>query len=212
MRKLWTSVLAFTLLMLMSLPVTVQAQATDPASVVKNFVEAFNRGDVEQALSYFADNAVVKLTPAPPSGGSFSGKDQIRAFLQNGAKNHNHLELLGNMQVSGEKATFVNRDVSDALKQIGVDFLDDNVEVTVVNGKITSQSITTTPQSLAKLPRPGGAGGGQGGVPSSAPAAGVGGTATNVSADNTLMAWLIGLLVCGGLAAFIGVRRAKPRA
>ncbi len=217
MRKLWTSVLAFTLLMLMALPVAVQAQATDPLSVFNAYIAAYNKGDVEQAVAYFADTATAKITPAPPSGGSFSGKEQLRAWTQNAANNHNRLEAVGAPQVSGDKVSGIMRLTSDEFKRLGVDFLDNNFEATVANGKIITLNLGATPESLAKLPRPGGApgsatGGAPSNAPAGAPAAGVGGAATNVSTDNTIVAWLIGLIVCGGLAAFIGVRMAKRRA
>jgi len=79
MRKLLTRLLAFTLLVLILVPVAVQTQATDPLSVYNGYIAAYNKGDVEQTVAFFADTATAKITPAPPSEDPFSGKDQLRA-------------------------------------------------------------------------------------------------------------------------------------
>lgn len=59
------------------------------------------------------------------------------------------------------------------MKRLGLDFLDQNFEAVITNGKISSLNISTTPESLAKLAKLGG-GQGQGTVPGSALAAGTG--------------------------------------
>ena len=204
MRKFWIRLLAFSLLVLVLVPVAVQAQATDPLSVYKAYVDASNRGDVEQTLSYFADNATQKTIPAPPTGGTFSGKDQLRAAIKSSTDTHNRLEAVSTLQVVGDKVTGIMRVTSDNFKNIGVDFIDLNFEAIVTNGKITSIIATTTPESLAKLPPQGG---NSGGAPSGVPAAGLGGSASKP--NSSILAWLVGLLFCGSLVALMGLRLAK---
>jgi len=53
----------------------------DPVSIIKDFDAAWNAHDVEGALAFFTDDAVVKMEPPPPDefGGVYTGKEQIRA-------------------------------------------------------------------------------------------------------------------------------------
>jgi len=53
-----------------------RAQPSDPAAVITAYEMARNRRDIESALSYFADGAVITQRST-----SFSGKDEIRKFL-----------------------------------------------------------------------------------------------------------------------------------
>ena len=53
----------------------------DPVSVIKDYDAAWNAHDVEAVMAFFADDAVVRMEPAPPdgSGGVYTGKERIRA-------------------------------------------------------------------------------------------------------------------------------------
>lgn len=218
MCKFLTRLTAFTLLALLLVPTMAFAQssATDPLSVYNAYIAAYNKGDVDQAVGFFADNATAKVTPAPPNLGSFSGKDQLRTWTQAAVASHSNLQPVGSYTVTGDKVSGIMRLTSDDWKKRGLDHLDSNFEATVTNGKITTLNLSGTPETLANLAKlgtpPAGAGTGagtSGNVPAGAPATGAGGGATNVSADNAFLAWLIGLIVCGGLVGFIGFRLAS---
>ncbi|MEE4237759.1 MAG: hypothetical protein V2I51_13660, partial [Anderseniella sp.] len=51
---------------LLALPVALNAQEPDPMSIINAWVEALNAGDIDSALSYLADDAVVQIVPAAP--------------------------------------------------------------------------------------------------------------------------------------------------
>lgn len=49
---------------------------------LKNFLEAFNRHDLDAIMSYFADDCVLYMPRgAAPRGDQYVGKDQVRAGL-----------------------------------------------------------------------------------------------------------------------------------
>ncbi|WP_448575021.1 nuclear transport factor 2 family protein [Thermomicrobium sp.] len=57
-------------------------QASDPVAVVRAVLAALNRGDLETALSYCADDIVLWAPGPSPSGSEFRGKQALRAFLE----------------------------------------------------------------------------------------------------------------------------------
>ncbi len=56
--------------------------ARDPVAVIQAFDAAWNAGDLETAMACFADDAVVTQLPAPPDGGVYRGKEQIRRWAE----------------------------------------------------------------------------------------------------------------------------------
>jgi hypothetical protein len=95
-----------TLVVMLALPVALYAQETDPAAVVMAIVEPLNAGDIDAAMAFFADDAVVKLVPAipPDSPDTFTGAEEIRAWFEElVAMNFEiHIEIL---QVEGDTVT-----------------------------------------------------------------------------------------------------------
>jgi limonene-1,2-epoxide hydrolase len=51
---------------------------TDPDALVRSFCEAFSRADVDELMTYFADDATYHNMPMEPSVGA----DAIRTFLE----------------------------------------------------------------------------------------------------------------------------------
>ena len=53
----------------------------EPEQVVHELDEVWNSHDAEAALAYFADDAIVTLSPAPPPPlrESYAGRDEIRS-------------------------------------------------------------------------------------------------------------------------------------
>ena len=66
-----------------------------PLAVVEGFVKAQNAGDVEASLDFLADKAVIQLIPPPmpEDDGVFTGKEEIRGWYENVAKNNGTSEL-----------------------------------------------------------------------------------------------------------------------
>ena len=68
---------------LLALPGVLCAQESNPLSVVNAWVVALNAGDIDGALSYVADDAVVTIVPpAPGTSGVFTGKEEIRGWYE----------------------------------------------------------------------------------------------------------------------------------
>jgi len=139
------------------------AQATDPASVVRAQTDAFNSGNVDEAMSYFADNAVVTDVAGPPGQKAVhTGKAEIRAFVLQGLADHPNTEI-ESVQVSGDTATVRVRVSNDMFRKLGFASLEGTGVLVVKDGKIVTFTRDLTPESAAKL---GAALGGVPGMPS----------------------------------------------
>ena len=90
---------------LLALPVVLYAQESDPMSIINAWVEALNSGDIDAAMSYLADDAVVQiLPPAPGTSGVFSGKGEIRGWYETVVGQHG-MTALSDCQIDGEIVT-----------------------------------------------------------------------------------------------------------
>lgn len=121
-------------------------------AIVQGFIEALNAGDVEGALAFLADEAVVQLIPPPePAGkGVFTGEEEIRSWYEFLAEGHGSNEL-SNVQVNGDQVTALIRFSDEGLKEMGVDFLDNEWEAIIKEGKIQGYTATVTEESMEKL-------------------------------------------------------------
>lgn len=130
-------------------PTSVEAQAE---SIVQSFIDAQNAGDVEGALAFLADEAVIKLVPPPVEGddGIFTGKGEIRAWYETLTSLHGSGEL-SNVGVAGDEVTAIPTYTDESLKQIGVDSIDNEWVVSIQNGKIQGYTATLTEASLEEL-------------------------------------------------------------
>jgi hypothetical protein len=75
----------------------------DPAAVITAYEMARNRGDIDGALSYFADNAVISQRNT-----TFSGKDEIRRFLT-GVSARSRFIVVTDRQTVGNEVTWIER-------------------------------------------------------------------------------------------------------
>jgi hypothetical protein len=73
------------LVVLLVLPAAIYAQGTDPEAVVMAFFEAFNAGDVESAVAYYADDAFWHIQPFYEP---YVGKEAIRAACETMVAGH----------------------------------------------------------------------------------------------------------------------------
>jgi LPXTG-motif cell wall-anchored protein len=124
------------------------AQATDPKSVFDGLHAAVNAHDVDAALAFFADNAVVQFPNQPPPN-VFRGKTEIRAWLQGDADQNIQVQT-EQFEVAGEKMTWIAKVDVDDLRPLGIT-IEGPVEAVVQNGKITSFTFTLSQETLAKL-------------------------------------------------------------
>jgi ketosteroid isomerase-like protein len=81
-----------------------RAQPTvDPATVVAGFESARNNHDLDTAMSYFADNAVITQRNA-----SFTGKDEIRRYLDSVSARSRYV-VVSDRHTSGNLVTWTER-------------------------------------------------------------------------------------------------------
>lgn len=126
--------------------------ANDPMAVVQALNDTCNSGDVEGVLDLFTDDAVVKNQPppSPADSGVYTGKQEIRGWFEPQIQRHLHVESR-NYRVSGDTVTWRTVVTEDELRQMGIDDFEVTAEATVQNGKITSFTVTPTPETLSKV-------------------------------------------------------------
>jgi hypothetical protein len=136
---------------LLALPVALYAQESDPMPIINAWVEALNAGDIDVALSYLADDAVVQIVPpAPGTSGVFTGKGEIRGWYETIVE-QNGVTTLSDCQVDGETVTCVNTYAEDSFRSMGIDFIVGEWVVVVRDGKFQSYTFTMTEESLAAI-------------------------------------------------------------
>jgi len=136
---------------LLTLPVALYAQESDPTPIINAWVEALNVGDIDAALSYLADDAVVQiLPPAPGTSGVFTGKEEIRGWYETVVGQHG-VTTLSDCQVDGESVTCVNTYAEDSFRSLGIDSVVAEWVAVVRDGKLQSYTFTMSDESLAAL-------------------------------------------------------------
>jgi hypothetical protein len=136
---------------LLALPVALYAQEPDPVSTINAWVEALNAGDIDSALSYLADDAVVQIVPAAPgTSGIFTGKEEVRGWYETIVGQHG-VTALSECQVDGETVTCVNNYAEDSFRSLGIDFVVGEWVAVVREGKLQSYTFTMSDESLAAL-------------------------------------------------------------
>lgn len=143
----------FVLAALWMFPAALQAQSTDPISVLQASDAAYNAHDLEAISAVFADDVMRQMIPppSPDSSGIWRGKQEIRAQWQREFALNGRVERIGEYQANGDTVTGGARYWDDSLIKLGVAPIEYTIKVTVKDGKITSSVITLTPQTLAKL-------------------------------------------------------------
>jgi hypothetical protein len=123
------------------------ALVIEPVGVFDAFNAAVNAHDVDQALSFFADDAIAQFPNQPPPN-VYTGRDEIRTWLETDAQDNIHVEI-ENAKTAGDTVSATAKVAVDSLPPDLI--LVGTVEVTVKNGKITSFSYTLNDETLEKL-------------------------------------------------------------
>ena len=120
-------------------------------SIINDWVEALNAGDIEAALSYLADSAVVQIVPsAPGTSGIFTGKEKVRGWYET-VVGQNGLTVLSDCQIDGETVTCANTYAEDSFRSLGIDSVVGEWVAVVRDGKLQSYTFTMSDESLAAL-------------------------------------------------------------
>lgn len=121
-------------------------------AVIRGYIAAANAGDVNVALSYWAEDAKYTVLPAALTGQSeFVGRTQIRPLLEAFATQHSHSELDEPLTVDGERVSARVLSAADSFRELGLDALESTTEAIVRDGKIQSATYRFTPESVARL-------------------------------------------------------------
>jgi hypothetical protein len=104
-------------------------QAGEPAAVITAYEMARNRGDIDAAVAFFADDAVLTQRTA-----TFTGQDEIRRFLQN-STGRGRFVVVSNRKTNGNHLSWVERPAGQNVNGVEV-----AVEAIVHDGKIRALS------------------------------------------------------------------------
>ena len=104
-----------------------QAQVPEAMAVVTAYEMARNRGDLDVAVSYFADDATLTQRTTV-----YTGRDEIQAYLQ-AAIGRGRFVVVSNRRLNGSQLSWVERPSGQNINGIEV-----NVEAIVQDGKIKS--------------------------------------------------------------------------
>jgi hypothetical protein len=120
-------------------------------SIIDAWVADLNAGDIDAALSYLVDDAVVTIVPPTPgTSGVFSGKGEIQGWYE-GIVGEHGVTTLSDCQVDGETVTCANTYTGDSCTSMGIDFVVAEWVAVVRDGKLHSYTWTMTDGSLAAL-------------------------------------------------------------
>lgn len=125
----------------------------DPAAVIAAYIAAVNAGDLEEILALYADDAVHIFLPTPDgSAGVCLGKANFRMWYEQSVANGDRVAVEdGTLAIDGNQATFVTHITSDPWRKLGLETLEAQAELVVIDGRIMTHVVTLTPDSVRTL-------------------------------------------------------------
>jgi LPXTG-motif cell wall-anchored protein len=120
----------------------------DPVLVVRSMAEAFNRGDLEEVLTYFSDDFQLTLRPAFPSTSekTFSGEDFTREWAQQLIDGNFRIELEV-LDAEGNRVQTLTTTWQDITRRIGMAPVVGIEDYVVEHGQITRLTWTATEEA-----------------------------------------------------------------
>jgi len=177
------------------------AQKSAPLAVVDTYLA--NLGNVEAQMALIADDAVMRIIPAPPNtpDGVWSGKDQVRQYFEFAKMQNPKVERLGSPTVEGDTVTMTVRVLVNDFREWGIGAVEHTYVAVVQGGKIKSFTFIMAPSERDRVAAAAGA------YFAAHPPAGMPRTGGEQPVPLSL------LVAFGMVAALIGLdlrRRAKP--
>jgi len=125
----------------------------DPATVIAAYLAAVNAGDLEAILDLYADDAVHIFLPTPDgSAGVCHGKAQFTMWYEQSLANGDRVDLAdGSLAVDGNQATFVTQITSEPWSKLGLERLEAQADLVVIDGRIMTHVVSLTPDSVRRL-------------------------------------------------------------
>ena len=125
--------------------------APKPDKTVLDSVAKFRAGDLQGALAYFADNAIVRLEGLPSGQpDTYTGKEAIRVWWDELDSQNFDIEVTV-FKVDGDTVTTKTLTWNDEMRSLGVAPLEATEVYVVKDGQIVSETWTLSEASLAKL-------------------------------------------------------------
>jgi len=129
----------------------VSAQTTDPVAVVDAYRIAWGN-NIEAALAVLADDAVLNVVPPPPgTPGLWTGKEEIRQFMESALKQNPVHERVGSATVDGDKVTMTVMILNNNFRKWGIGPVEHTYEAVVQGGKIKSLIVTMAPSERPRV-------------------------------------------------------------
>ncbi len=124
--------------------------AANKVSVIENFLNAWNDNDVDGALGFFADDAVITIVPAMPNMPDvYAGKAQIRRFVQANIPDFS-IEAR-DYEVMGNTVTWLVAVSSTGPWFLGASPITAMAEAVFHRDKIRSLTVILSEESVARL-------------------------------------------------------------
>lgn len=121
------------------------------AAVVMGTAERYNEGDLEGAMSSWADDAVFYMFGMPPTGSEMAlGQDEIRATFEENIANNARWEVAID-QIKGNIVRAHAKNWHDFTRQIGAAPLEANTIYVIEDGKIVNYTWILSEESALKL-------------------------------------------------------------
>jgi ketosteroid isomerase-like protein len=123
-----------------------------PQEVLAEMAAALNRGDVDAAVAFFTEDAVVKLVPALPPGSpdTYSGAEEIRGWFEELVAGNFEIDVEV-LDVEGDTVTTRTSTWMDATREMGVAPLVGTETYTIRDGKIRGFTWAISDESMAKV-------------------------------------------------------------
>jgi hypothetical protein len=139
--------------LLLCIAILLTACSPSPQDMVSSWQEALNKGDINAALSYLAEDAKVTIVPPAEGDGIYNGHAEIRGWYETIVSGKGSGSIR-DCETVNESITCLSTYSDEGLKAMGVDFIEGEWRASVRDGKIQSYTFTITPDSLAKFPAP----------------------------------------------------------
>lgn len=125
----------------------------NPVALVEAYIAAANGGDLEEILALYADDAFhIHLPSADGSPGVCVGKDQFRMWYEQSLDHGEQVALEeGTVAVDGNQASFRVRISSEPWSKLGLEALEAQSEMVVIDGRIATHVVLLTPDSVRQL-------------------------------------------------------------
>ncbi len=124
----------------------VAVEGSDPLPTIRAFQDAINSGNVDAALSRFANDAVVSNT----LGRRFVGLASLRSLIQKNVDAGIHL-VPENLRVAGGRVTWEVSDSNSVYARLGMSVVELTTSVVVQSGRIRSWTTYFPLETLTKI-------------------------------------------------------------